>query len=190
MNGMRWAKFRGKYFRRYNSKESQKAIFRKGTIEAKESFNDSTSENHNFSATEKQDFLLQNQCDKTNGSHLTVNMDTDNNMISSQFARPNDYVDYSKLSPESNSSNFSNSKTEERVSISIENNDIEKEDVSVEREDSLGEQVQDFSESVKKRKKRFKLGQSNKVHSSPPDSERTDLEIKDSHMETDKRLTF
>ena len=184
MNGTRWAKFRGKYFRRYNSKESQKAIFRKGTIEAKESYYDSASENHNNSSTEKQDFLLQNQSDKTNGSHLTVHMDTDNNVISSQFARPNDYVDYSKLSPERNS------RTQERVSISIENNDIEKENVSVEREDSPGEQVQDFSDSVKKRKKRFKLGQSNKVHSSPPDSERTDLEIKDSHMETDKRLTF
>ena len=184
MNGTRWAKFRGKYFRRYNSKESQKAIFRKGTIEAKESYNDSTSENHNHSSTEKQDFLLQNQSDKTNGSHLTVHMDKDNNVISSQFARPNDYVDYSKLSPETNS------RTQERVSISIENNDIDKESVSVEREDSPGEQVQDPSDSVKKRKKRFKLGQSNKVHSSPPDSERTDLEIKDSQMETDKRLTF
>ena len=187
MNGTRWAKFRGKYFSRYNSKESQKAIFRKGTIEVKESYNDSTSENHNHSSTEKQDFLLQNPNDKTNGSHLTVHMDTDNNVISSQFARPNDYVDYSKISPESNSSN---SRTQERVSISIENNDIEKESVSVEREDGHSELVQDSSDSVKKRKKRFKLGQSNKVHSSPPDSERTDVEIKDSHMETDKRLTF
>ena len=225
LNGTSCAKFRGKYLRRFNSKDSATVMCDQTYTEMKVSMDGK--ENLNYSPKEHEEFLPKNQNGSTFDTQLSVHMSAQNNITQVQCAQPNDYVDYSnittdptkdspklesvsisqesvsvqkdKVLPEKDnvpteqieeSVDYSNITTDptkgspklENVSISQESVNVQKDKVLPEKDSVPAEQIEESNEPVKIRKKSFKLGQSNKIHSWPPYFGKKD--------EIDKRKTF
>ena len=192
---MSWAKLSSKYFRGYNSKEPETIEFGIGKLETKISV--SGEEHINYASNENHEFLLTNQ----NGGSFeyqlnNVSVMPENNVTRVSQARPNDYVDYSNFSSVDTKDS---PKRPERLSSEQENGIVDPTEThnnpetiimaQDNKEKVSNESVKDLTtEPVKKRKKKFKLRHTNKIHSFP--GRDSDQEIKIGQNEAERRKTY